>query len=128
MKQNILISDSCRDIDTTIACKASTKEFSVCVNYKRDRISAEGVVREMKTSGVGSFPAKADISLEDEVVRFFENYEMKLGHLAALVNNAGGLDLMMRVDQMSVERIQRIFSITLPVPYFVLVKPLGGCL
>ena len=85
--------------------------FSVCVNSLQDRNSAEAVVREVKTSGVDAFAWKADFSKEDEVAGMFEICEKKLGKLTSLVNNAGVLDQQVRVDQMSKERIQRIFSV-----------------
>ena len=111
MKRTLLVTGGGRGIGAAIALRASMEGFSVCVNFLQDRNSAEAVVREVKTSGVDAFAWKADVSSEDEVAGMFEIYEKKLGKLTALVNNAGVLDQQIRVDQMSKERIQRIFSV-----------------
>ena len=101
--------------------------FSVCVNFLQDRNSAEAVVREVKTSGVDAFAWKADVSSEDEVAGMFEICEKKLGKLTSLVNNAGVLDQQIRVDQMSKERIQRIFSVNVIGCFLCAREACGGC-
>jgi NAD(P)-dependent dehydrogenase (short-subunit alcohol dehydrogenase family) len=52
----------------------------------------------------------ADIAREDEVLRLFAECDAALGPLAALVNNAGILERHMRVEDMSVERVQRVLA------------------
>ena len=111
MKRTLLVTGGGRGIGAAIALRASMEGFSVCVNFLQDRNSAETVVQEVKASGVDAFAWKADVSSEDDVAGMFEKCEKELGKLTALVNNAGVLDQQMRVDQMSKERIQRIFSV-----------------
>ena len=53
---------------------------------------------------------RADVSIEAEVMVMFEKVDAKLGHLTALVNNAGVVDVTSRVDAMSLERLKRMFA------------------
>jgi len=47
------------------------------------------------------------------VVEMFRQIDTRLGRLAALVNNAGVVDLASRVDAMSVQRLRRMFDTNL---------------
>jgi NAD(P)-dependent dehydrogenase (short-subunit alcohol dehydrogenase family) len=52
----------------------------------------------------------ADVSQEAEVVRLFETVDRELGTLTALVNNVGIPESKMRLDQMSMARLNKIFT------------------
>jgi NAD(P)-dependent dehydrogenase (short-subunit alcohol dehydrogenase family) len=54
---------------------------------------------------------QADVAHEDQVLRMFAQVDAQLGRLTALVNNAGVVDRSQRVDEMSVERLKRMFDI-----------------
>jgi NAD(P)-dependent dehydrogenase (short-subunit alcohol dehydrogenase family) len=53
---------------------------------------------------------QADVSREDEVMAMFARIDAKWGPLAALVNNAGVVDVSSRVDGMSVARLSRMLN------------------
>jgi NAD(P)-dependent dehydrogenase (short-subunit alcohol dehydrogenase family) len=52
-----------------------------------------------------------DVSSEADVLRMFRTVDEKLGRLTVLVNNAGIVDRGTRVENMTAERIQRMFAI-----------------
>ena len=52
----------------------------------------------------------ADVAKELDVVRLFETCDRTLGRLDALVNNAGILELQMRLDAMDAARLHRVFG------------------
>src|SRR6202007_2625294 len=54
---------------------------------------------------------KGDVGNEADVVAMFEAVDRGFGHLDAFVNNAGIVDVRARVDEMSVERIERMMRI-----------------
>jgi NAD(P)-dependent dehydrogenase (short-subunit alcohol dehydrogenase family) len=47
------------------------------------------------------------VAVEANVLRLFEQVDIKLGTLTRLVNNAGVVDVATRVDAMSVGRLER---------------------
>lgn len=53
---------------------------------------------------------QADIAREEDVLRLFEETDRQYGRLDALVNNAGILERQIRVEQLDVERLSRVFA------------------
>ena len=54
---------------------------------------------------------QADVSVEAEVVRLFQQIDARLGRISALVNNAATLERQMRLEAMDGARIERIFAV-----------------
>jgi len=53
---------------------------------------------------------QADVALEPDVLRLFETVDRELGRLTALVNNAGIVEMQSRLEDMTAERLQRVFD------------------
>jgi NAD(P)-dependent dehydrogenase (short-subunit alcohol dehydrogenase family) len=102
----LLVTGGSRGIGAATARLAASRGFTVAINYVRDRQAAERLAKE-----IGGVAVQADVALEAEVVRMFEDVDRKLGRLTALVNNAGIVDRGTRVDSMSAARIARMFAI-----------------
>ncbi len=110
MDKVIVVTGGGRGIGAATARLAGQRGFSVCVNYRTDRLAAERVVEHIKAGGSRAIAIAADVAVESEVERLFETVDGMLGPVTALVNNAGILDTQMRVDAMSAARIRRIFE------------------
>ena len=54
---------------------------------------------------------QADVSQEDQVVHMFEQIDSRFGTISALVNNAGIIAPLSRVEDFDVDRIKRIFEV-----------------
>jgi NAD(P)-dependent dehydrogenase (short-subunit alcohol dehydrogenase family) len=93
-----------------VARLAAARGYAVCVNYRANRGAADAVVDSILGAGGRAIAVAADIAREDEVLRLFTECDAALGPLAALVNNAGILERHMRVEDMSVERVQRVLA------------------
>ena len=106
MARVMLITGGSRGIGAATARLAAERGYQVGINYVRDRDAAEALARE-----TGGIAIAADVAQEAEVVRMFGEVDRRLGRLAVLVNNAGVVDLSMRVDEMSAARITRMFAI-----------------
>jgi NAD(P)-dependent dehydrogenase (short-subunit alcohol dehydrogenase family) len=102
----MLITGAGRGIGAATARLAVERGYKVCVNYLRDKAAAEKLAGE-----IGAVAVAADISVEADVMRLFKAIDDKLGRLDVLVNNAGIVDVKARVDEMSVARLQRMFSV-----------------
>lgn len=99
-----------RGIGAATARLAAQRGYSVCVNYRQNRDSAQRVVKAIEAHGGRALAVAADVSVETDVLRLFETCDSQLGRLTALVNNVGIVETQMRVEAMNAERIQRIFS------------------
>lgn len=106
----IIVTGAGRGIGAATAILAGKRGYSVCVNYLRDESAATTVVESVNASGGRAIAVRADVSVEADVVRLFETCDDALGRLTALVNNAGILERQMRVDEMELARLRRVFS------------------
>jgi NAD(P)-dependent dehydrogenase (short-subunit alcohol dehydrogenase family) len=106
----ILVTGASRGIGASCALLAAQRGYAVAVNYRSDRDAAENVVGRIRSLGGLARAIRADVAEEAEILGLFEAVD-RIGRIAGLVNNAGVVDLRSRVDQMSSERIERIFRI-----------------
>jgi NAD(P)-dependent dehydrogenase (short-subunit alcohol dehydrogenase family) len=106
----LLVTGGSRGIGAATARLAAQRGYSVCVNYRQNRDSAQRVVKTIEAHGGRALAVAADVSVETDVLRLFETCDSTLGTLTALVNNVGIVETQMRVETMDAERIQRIFS------------------
>lgn len=105
----VLITGAARGIGAAAARLAAAAGYSVCVNYHSNRGAADAVVADIKAHGDHGFSVQADVSREEDVARLFDAIDGSGSPLVGLVNNAGILDLQMRVETMTAARIERIF-------------------
>ena len=101
----MIVTGGSRGIGAATARLAAARGYKVCINYVQKRETAESLARE-----IGGVAVAADVSKEPDVLRLFREAD-RLGKLSVLVNNAGVVDVAARLDEMSVQRIERMFAI-----------------
>lgn len=106
----VLITGGSRGIGAATARLAAERGYAVAINYVTNAAAAEALVRAIERAGGSAIAVQADVSCERDVCRLFEEVDRRLGVLAALVNNAGILDVQTRLEHMSAERLNRIFT------------------
>ena len=107
----LLVTGGGRGIGAATARLAARQGWSVAVNYARDSLAADEVVRAIRAEGGQAMSVQADVSDEAQVVSLFERIDARFGRLTGLVNNAGVVDVSARVDQMDAQRLHRMFDI-----------------
>jgi NAD(P)-dependent dehydrogenase (short-subunit alcohol dehydrogenase family) len=113
MDKVMLVTGAGRGIGAATARLAAARGYAVGVNYLRNRAAAEAVVAEIARAGGRALALQADVSVEGEVARMFDAVERSLGPVAALVNNAGILERQMRLEDMTLERFERVLAANL---------------
>ena len=108
MRKVMIITGGGRGIGAATARLAAEKCYAVCVNYVRDRKTAEALAKDI--SGIA---VAGDVSSESDVVRLFEEVDGRLGRVTVLVNNAGIVERNARVDEVSAERLARMFAVNI---------------
>jgi NAD(P)-dependent dehydrogenase (short-subunit alcohol dehydrogenase family) len=106
----LLVTGGSRGIGAATALAAAQAGYAVAVNYQSNSLAADEVVRSIRDSGGQAMALQADVSREDEVMAMFARIDAKWGPLAALVNNAGVVDVSSRVDAMGVARLSRMLN------------------
>jgi NAD(P)-dependent dehydrogenase (short-subunit alcohol dehydrogenase family) len=110
MNKVLLITGASRGIGAATALLAASRGYDICVNYRSDKASADRIVASIAHAGVRAIAVQADVAFEADVLRLYRSVDRELGAIDALVNNAGMLEPQMRVEDMSVERMQRVFQ------------------
>lgn len=106
----MIITGASRGIGSATALLAAKNDFSVVVNYLKHKIDAEKVVRDIVDAGGKAVAIQADISKEGDVLRLFSETDRLFGNLHSLINNAGILERQMRLENIGISRLNRIFS------------------
>jgi len=107
----LVVTGGGRGIGAATARLAAERGWAVCVNYRRERAAAEGVVAGIARAGGKAIAVAADVAVEADVVRLFETAERELGPLKGLVNNAGILERQSRLEDMDAARLARVFAV-----------------
>lgn len=110
LKKVLIITGGSRGIGAATARLAAQAGYAVCISFLNNRAAASAVVDEIREAGGEAIAVAADVSVEAEVVRLFEQAEEALGPVTALVNNAGILEPHRRVEHMDAGRLSRVFA------------------
>ena len=106
----VLITGGSRGIGAATCRLAAERGYAVCVNYRSNAAAANQVVTSITASGGRAIAVHADVAVEADVMQLFAACDAELGQLTALVNNAGILEMQMRVEAMDAARLQRVFA------------------
>ena len=117
MAKVLIITGASRGIGAATARLAAARGYAICVNYRHNQAAAEGVVDTITQLGGTAIAVAADVAAEPDIVRLFETVDKHFGTVTALVNNAGILAQQMRVEEMDVARLNRIFATNITGPF-----------
>jgi NAD(P)-dependent dehydrogenase (short-subunit alcohol dehydrogenase family) len=106
----VLITGASRGIGAATALLAAKQGWAVAVNYVANALAADRVVQQIRAAGGTAMAIQADVAVEADVMRMFQSVDARLGPISGLVNNAGVVDMPARVDEMSVVRLERMWT------------------
>lgn len=106
----ILITGSGRGIGAATAEHLASQGYDICLNYRSDKQSAEQLRQSLQQYKVDVLLEQADVSIEADVSRLFAAIDNHSKPLVGLVNNAGRLLPQTRVEDITAERVNSLFS------------------
>jgi NAD(P)-dependent dehydrogenase (short-subunit alcohol dehydrogenase family) len=106
----VIITGGSRGIGRAAAIAAAARGFRVVVGYVSNKAAADEVVAQIGASNGNAIAVKCDVGKESDILALFKVAD-DFGTLGALVNNAGIVGPSARVEDMSVERIQRMMAV-----------------
>lgn len=106
----VLVTGGSRGIGAATAVLAAQQGWAVAVNYVANSLAADEVVRQIRAAGGSAMAVQADVAVEAQVLRMFAAVDAKFGRINGLVNNAGVVDMPARVDEMTVARLERMWT------------------
>ena len=107
----LLVTGGSRGIGAAVCRLAARQGWNVAVNYAANRAAADAVVSDVKAEGGDAIAIKGDVGNAQDIVSMFQAVDGHFGRLDGLVNNAGIVDAQQRVDEMSVERLERMMRV-----------------
>ncbi len=111
----VLVTGGSRGIGRAICVSVAATGAAVVVNHVGNLAAAEETVAEIEAAGGTAIAVRGDVASEADVLALFsaiEAFAARIGgRLAAVVNNAGVVDVATRVEDMSAARIERMFRI-----------------
>jgi len=107
----LLVTGGSRGIGAATCLLASQRGWDVVVNYASNAEAANRVVAQAKEAGARAIAVQGDVGSEADILSIFAAVDREFGRIDGFVNNAGVIDKMSRLDEMSVERIERMMRI-----------------
>ncbi len=111
MAGTVIVTGGSRGIGAAISRHLAGLGHPVLVNYTSDAAAADAVVSAIAAAGGRALACKADVAKADEVAAMFATADRDLGPLAGLVNNAGILGAMRRVDEHDAASLAQVFAV-----------------
>ncbi|MGN7801822.1 SDR family oxidoreductase [Ensifer sp. 22521] len=107
----LLVTGGSRGIGAAVCVAAAKAGRRVAVNYATNRDAADAVVGAIEAAGGSAIAVQGDVGSEADIQAMFAAVDAAFGRLDGLVNNAGIVGPTARIDEMSVERLERMFRI-----------------
>ena len=111
----VLVTGGSRGIGAAIARSAAAAGWAVCLTYHDAQSAAEAVVGDIEAAGGIGVAVRADVAVEADVLAAFETAD-GMGPVTALVANAGIVATKARVDELTVDRVERILAVNVLGP------------
>jgi len=106
----IIVTGGGRGIGAAICRQLAADGYSILVNYAHGAEPARTVVEAITASGGRALAHQADVSDEVQIATMFETAERELGPLGGLVNNAGILGEMRRIDEHDAATLTQVLA------------------
>ena len=107
-----IVTGGSRGIGAATCLLLAKAGYTVVVNYAANEAAANSVVAQINKAGGSAMAVACDVAQEADILRLFAAAD-GLGPLKVLVNNAGVVDVGARIDEMTAERLNRMFTINI---------------
>ncbi|NVP53772.1 SDR family oxidoreductase [Mycoplana rhizolycopersici] len=107
----LLVTGGSRGIGASVCRLAAAAGWQVAVNYAANAAAAEAVVDDIRSAGGSAVAIEGDVGTEAGLASIFSALDATFSRLDGLVNNAGIVGHPARVDEISVERLDRMFAV-----------------
>ena len=107
-----IVTGGSRGIGAATSLLLAKAGYLVVVNYVSNAAAAKAIVTQIEKAGGKATAIQGDVASEKDIVALFKAAD-QFGPLKVLVNNAGVVDLKSRVDEMTAERLARMFAINI---------------
>ena len=107
----MLVTGGSRGIGAATAVMAAERGYDLAISDINDRSAADDVVARCEAGGAAAVAFRADVAVETDVIRLFDDTVERFGAIDAFVNNAGTLHRAARLDEMDLARLQEVVAV-----------------
>jgi 3-oxoacyl-[acyl-carrier protein] reductase len=107
----VLITGASTGIGAAAALAFAREGCKLVVHYNASKDAAEGVARDIKAAGAPVLLAGGDVMQEADVKRIVAETMAAYGRIDVLVNNAGGMLGRIKIEDYTVEHIDRVLAL-----------------
>src|SRR6218665_1798085 len=107
----LLVTGGSRGIGASVCRMAGAAGWQGAGNYVANLEAAQAGGADIQAAGGSAIPVQGDVGSELGLANIFSTIDGTFGRLDGLVNNAGIVATPQRVDEMSSERLERMFAV-----------------
>lgn len=107
----LLVTGGSRGIGAAVSTGAAREGWTVAVNYVSNRDAAERVVETIRRNGGQAMAVAGDVGTGAGIAEIYKTIDATFGRLDGLVNNAGIVAPPARIDEITAERLERMFRV-----------------
>lgn len=111
MRKIALVTGASSGIGAATARLLAIRGYDLAITWHSDQPGAEAVAEDTRRSGAKVIVIRTDVGLPENISNLFTKVDAAMGRLDLLVNNAGMVDRTARLEEMSVERVTRMFRV-----------------
>ncbi|NTF43569.1 NAD(P)-dependent oxidoreductase [Rhizobium sp. AC27/96] len=109
----LLVTGGSRGIGAAVCIAAAQHGWAVAVNYASNKDAAEAVVETIRQAGGEAIAIAGDVGKAEDIKSIFAQVDAHFGRIDGLVNNAGIVGVIQRLDEMTPERLDRMFRVNI---------------
>ncbi|MGV1758551.1 SDR family oxidoreductase [Rhizobium sp. A22-96] len=109
----LLVTGGSRGIGAAVCIAAAQHGWAVAVNYASNKDAAEAVVETIREAGGEAIAIAGDVGKVEDIKSIFAQIDAHFGRIDGLVNNAGIVGVIQRLDEMTPERLDRMFRVNI---------------
>ena len=107
----ILVTGGSRGIGAATARLAAQEGYDVAISFVSDEAAALAVAADVEALGRRALAVRADSADPEQVEHLFSSIDREFDRIDVLVNNAAIIARQSRLEDLGVDRIQRIFAV-----------------
>lgn len=107
----MLITGGSRGVGAATARLAAQRGHDVAISYIANDAAARAVVADVEAAGRRAIAVRADNADPEQIAGLFSVIDREFGRIDVLVNNAAIIEQQSRLENITFERMQRIFAV-----------------